>query len=71
MPTITKAELADELKVSRARLSQLLAIGLPVRSDGKIDRAQALRWLAFNMRYSSVSGLTAAGKAAQILEERG
>ena len=36
---ITKAELARELDLSRARISQLCGMGLPVRPDGKVNRA--------------------------------
>ncbi len=71
MPIITKAELADQLEISRPRVSQLVARGLPVRADGRIDREQALKWLAFYMTYSNVYGLTAAGKAAKILKASG
>ncbi len=43
--TITKAELARELDLSRARISQLCKIGLPVRPDGKLNRAEVLAWV--------------------------
>lgn len=42
---ITKAELARELCFSRARISQLCQKGLPVRPDGKLNRAEALVWV--------------------------
>lgn len=42
---ITKAELARELDLSRARISQLCKIGLPVRPDGKVNRAEAVEWV--------------------------
>lgn len=45
MKVISKAQLADELKISRARVSQYVKRGLPVRSDGKLDRSEALNWL--------------------------
>lgn len=38
---IMKAEVARELDLSRARISQLCRIGLPVRPDGKLSRAEA------------------------------
>ena len=41
---ITKAELARELGVSRARVTQLCELGLHVRPDGKLNRAEALEW---------------------------
>jgi hypothetical protein len=37
--------LAGELKVSKARVSQMVGAGLPVRPDGKIDLNRALRWV--------------------------
>ncbi len=46
---ITKAELAQELDLSRARISQLCMMGLPVRSDGKLNRAEALGWVKANV----------------------
>ncbi|MCJ2077893.1 hypothetical protein MKK68_19975 [Methylobacterium sp. E-016] len=49
MTIITKAALADELSISRARVSQYVAKGLPVRSDGKLDRSEALNWLHTNV----------------------
>jgi hypothetical protein len=42
---ITKAALARELKISKARVSQFISLGLPVRDDGKIDRDVALSWV--------------------------
>lgn len=47
--TITKAELARELDLSRARISQLCKIGLPVRPDGKLNRAEAVAWVKANV----------------------
>ena len=45
---ITKADLARELNLSRARISQLCQIGLPVRPDGKLNRSEALAWVKAN-----------------------
>lgn len=45
MTITTKAALADELGISRARVSQYVRDGLPVRSDGKLNRDEALNWL--------------------------
>ncbi len=42
---VSKAEFAQELHVSRARISQLADRGLPVRADGRIDRDEALMWI--------------------------
>ena len=46
---ITKAELARELELSRARISQLCGMGLPVRPDGKLNRAEAVAWVKANV----------------------
>ncbi|WP_264047973.1 hypothetical protein [Methylobacterium flocculans] len=49
MTITTKAALADELGVTRARVSQYVKAGLPVRSDGKLERDEALNWLNRNV----------------------
>lgn len=49
MTITTKAALADELGVTRARVSQYVKAGLPVRSDGKLSRGDALNWLNRNV----------------------
>src|SRR5215210_7327193 len=48
MTVISKAELAAELGISRARVSQYCKRGLPQRSDGKLDRVEALEWITEN-----------------------
>lgn len=48
MTIITKSALADELSISRARVSQYVKTGLPVRSDGRLNRADVLNWLNSN-----------------------
>lgn len=48
MTTITKAGLARELGVSKARVSQYVGRGLPVLPSGKIDREAAVKWIAAN-----------------------
>jgi hypothetical protein len=45
---ISKAQLSRLLDISKARVSQLVTLGLPVRDDGKIDRATALSWIKRN-----------------------
>jgi hypothetical protein len=45
MAITTKAALAAELKISKARVSQYVKAGLPVRSDGKLNREDALNWI--------------------------
>jgi hypothetical protein len=46
---ITKAELARELNLSRARISQLCKAGLPVRPDGKLNHEEAVAWVKGNV----------------------
>jgi hypothetical protein len=41
---IRKADLARLLGLSKSRVTQLCRLGLPVRKDGKLDRAAALAW---------------------------
>lgn len=48
MTVTTKAALAAELKISKARVSQYVKAGMPVRSDGKLNREEALRWVSTN-----------------------
>lgn len=42
---ITKGDLAARLGVSRPRVSQLIAQGLPVREDGRVELESALSWI--------------------------
>jgi len=46
---VSKAELAEELGVSRPRVSQMIARGLPVRHDDRVDLAVACRWVLDNL----------------------
>ena len=48
MAITTKAALAAELRISKARVSQYVKAGMPVRSDGKLNREEALRWVSTN-----------------------
>src|SRR5215212_1113521 len=50
MTAITKAALAAELGITRARMSQYSKRGLPQRPDGKLNRDEALNWIAENCR---------------------
>ncbi|WP_188904022.1 hypothetical protein [Caldovatus sediminis] len=43
--TVTKAELAARLGVTRGRVSQWLAAGLPVGPDGRVPLLAALDWV--------------------------
>jgi phage terminase Nu1 subunit (DNA packaging protein) len=46
---VSKAELAEELGVSRPRVSQMIAKGLPVRADQRVDLAAACAWVIDNV----------------------
>lgn len=48
MAITTKAALAAELRISKARVSQYVKAGMPVRSDGKLNREEALRLVSTN-----------------------
>jgi hypothetical protein len=45
MEAILKSEFAKRLHVSKARVSQMVAQGMPVTADGKIDVPAALNWI--------------------------
>jgi hypothetical protein len=45
---ITKAALAAELGVTPQAVSAYVRDGLPVRRDGRLDRAEALTWIGKN-----------------------
>lgn len=47
---VSKTELAGVLHLSRGRVTQLIGEGLPVRPDGKLDRAEAVAWYHANVR---------------------
>lgn len=70
MTIITKAGLAAELGVSKARVSQYVQRGLPQRADGRLDRDAALRWLKRNERGVAGSG-KGADRAARLLDDAG
>jgi hypothetical protein len=46
---LSKAELAEELRVTRGRISQLIGRGMPVRFDGRVDLEDACRWIVDNL----------------------
>ena len=48
MTVFSQANLAAELQISKARVSQYVADGLPVRKDGKLDRETAVKWVSDN-----------------------
>jgi transcriptional regulator with XRE-family HTH domain len=46
---LTKSELAERLGLSKGRVSQLVAQGLPVEPDGMVDAVEAARWVLDNL----------------------
>lgn len=48
MTVTTKSALAAELAISKARVSQYVRVGMPVRADGKLNREEALNWISRN-----------------------
>ena len=68
MTIITKAALAAELGLSKARISQYAKNGLPIRSDGKLDRETAVKWLN-SKRLNLTSGVKGLGRASAIANE--
>jgi transcriptional regulator with XRE-family HTH domain len=47
--TLSKSELAERLGLTKGRVSQLLADGLPVEPDGVVDAVEAARWVLDNL----------------------
>lgn len=47
--TISQAELARRLGLSRGRISQYRGMGMPILEDGKVNLADALDWIAKNV----------------------
>lgn len=60
---VPKSQIAKELGLSKARISQLTAAGLPTRPDGKVDRVKALAWYAANVREQMKPGPKSAAKS--------
>jgi plasmid maintenance system antidote protein VapI len=45
METLLKSEFAARLHVSKARVSQMIQMGLPLTTDGKVEVSAALNWI--------------------------
>lgn len=70
----TKTAFAARVGLSRGRISQLVAAGLPVRADGRIDVAAGLAWIENNLdparrNRRNKSGVASPGDAAATLTE--
>jgi hypothetical protein len=46
---LTKSELAARLGLTKSRISQLAAQGLPVEPDDRVDAVEAARWVLDNL----------------------
>jgi transcriptional regulator with XRE-family HTH domain len=46
---LTKSELAERLGLTKGRVSQLLADGLPVEPDDRVDALEAAEWVLSNL----------------------
>jgi hypothetical protein len=55
-PIVTKAELSRMLNVSRARVSQFVQLGMPVRDDGRVGTVVALQWVVRNIMPPDTGG---------------
>jgi hypothetical protein len=64
---INKTELAAELGVSRPRISQLVARGLPVEPDGSINLELAAFWVLDRLSESNAENGCARWNARQIV----
>ncbi|MEM6440055.1 MAG: hypothetical protein AAF763_10235 [Pseudomonadota bacterium] len=60
-PVLSKSAFADELGLTKARVSQLIDKGLPVRADGRLDRAAAFAWYRENVSPSRRKALMEPG----------
>lgn len=57
---VRKAAFAKLVKVTAARMSQMIALGLPVEADGRIDVARGREWIREN-----ISATRSAAQSAQ------
>lgn len=48
-PTLSKRGFAEAIGVSQARVSQMVAAGLPVEPNGRIDAAKGRAWVRSNV----------------------
>jgi hypothetical protein len=75
MPKLNQVEaktaFAERVGLTKGRISQLVAEGLPVRADGQIDVAEGLAWIQNNLdpsrRYRG--GVPAVGARGSTLAE--
>src|SRR4051812_3452793 len=68
MCVTTKSALAAELGITKGRVSQYVAAGMPVRSDGKLDRGAAIRWVAKH-HFRRFGGDAGAQRARELVRQ--
>lgn len=69
----SKTEFATRVGLTKGRISQLIADGLPVRADGQIDVAAGLNWIETNLdpaRRNKGGTSAATGRTATLAEAR-
>ena len=68
----SKSAFAARVGLTRGRISQLIAEGLPVRADGRIDVDAGLAWIEDNLDQArrGKGGGGATGKTATLAEAR-
>jgi hypothetical protein len=67
---VRKSELVRRLGVSRPRVSQFVALGMPTRDDGKVELEQACEWVLNTIIDQWTDDASPAVRAAeQILSE--
>jgi hypothetical protein len=62
--SVKKAEAARILNVSKARVTQYVKAGMPVRPDGSVDIAEAQAWVAKNIDPAKRAGWLAVGPSS-------
>jgi transcriptional regulator with XRE-family HTH domain len=63
---LTKSELAARLGLSKGRVSQLLADGLPVEPDDRVDAIEAAEWVLSNLTNPRAAPTRQAARALMI-----
>ena len=69
-PELTKKAFADRLGVTAGRVSQMIAQGLPVLPNGRVNVEAAEAWVSANVNHRSDASKGASDKLAQVKRER-
>ena len=64
---VTKSELAQELGVSRGRVSQLITRGLPIEAGGLVNLELAAYWVLDHVSPAAAESSSARWNARQIV----